>query len=314
MNTNDYIEFKVSPEMAQRFKANQSKTPNTDVQFRTFDGKLALGREGDAEMLHNMKLLFKSWVENGRVEVHVTEAMCRSFENVSIDIPRRDYRQPYPTMRILFPKGMYHNDTIGAAGFAIIHNQPQLTGHGEEMACVMCIECEHEIACFSEDMRYQPDEGIETTLFANGAAGFGESQEYVRRITRVVLNTCLALTHYPTRLRSPQAPCQWPRAKRRAWEATAPKVVDFIDQNIKWYDEENTPSQRGEAGDGHHARPVAHWRRGHWRRQVHGAGRAERKLVFIRPILVNAAYYAPATPDAAHVQYEGTDPRSKPCP
>jgi hypothetical protein len=31
-----------------------------------------------------------------------------------------------------------------------------------------------------------------------------------------------------------------------------------------------------------------HWRRGHWRRQVHGEGRAQRKLIWLMPTLVNA--------------------------
>jgi hypothetical protein len=31
---------------------------------------------------------------------------------------------------------------------------------------------------------------------------------------------------------------------------------------------------------------VPHWRRGHWRRQAHGAGNLERRLIWIRPVLV----------------------------
>jgi hypothetical protein len=32
----------------------------------------------------------------------------------------------------------------------------------------------------------------------------------------------------------------------------------------------------------------SHWRRGHWRRQAVGQGRAERELRWIRTVLVNA--------------------------
>lgn len=31
---------------------------------------------------------------------------------------------------------------------------------------------------------------------------------------------------------------------------------------------------------------LPHWRRGHWRRQAHGAGNLERRLIWIRPVLV----------------------------
>lgn len=43
-----------------------------------------------------------------------------------------------------------------------------------------------------------------------------------------------------------------------------------------------------EGGDGHHASPRAHWRRGHMRHQAHGKGLLLRKWLFIDPILVNA--------------------------
>lgn len=31
---------------------------------------------------------------------------------------------------------------------------------------------------------------------------------------------------------------------------------------------------------------VPHWRRGHWRRQAYGAGMLERRLLWIRPVLM----------------------------
>lgn len=33
----------------------------------------------------------------------------------------------------------------------------------------------------------------------------------------------------------------------------------------------------------------AHWRRGHWRNQVHGPGRLLRKLIWVMPSLIGAA-------------------------
>ena len=41
-------------------------------------------------------------------------------------------------------------------------------------------------------------------------------------------------------------------------------------------------------GNGTHASPRLHWRRGHIRRQPHGPGRGQRKLVWIEPVLVGA--------------------------
>lgn len=42
-----------------------------------------------------------------------------------------------------------------------------------------------------------------------------------------------------------------------------------------------------DAGGHHHASPETHWRRGHWRMQAHGEGRALRRLTWVRPCLVN---------------------------
>jgi hypothetical protein len=41
-------------------------------------------------------------------------------------------------------------------------------------------------------------------------------------------------------------------------------------------------------GNGTHASPRLHWRRGHVRRQPYGAGRGQRKLIWIEPVLVGA--------------------------
>jgi hypothetical protein len=43
---------------------------------------------------------------------------------------------------------------------------------------------------------------------------------------------------------------------------------------------------RPEPGNGSHASPYVHWRRGHWRHQAHGEGRALRKDIWIEPMLV----------------------------
>ena|GEM_PF-1502312 len=51
---------------------------------------------------------------------------------------------------------------------------------------------------------------------------------------------------------------------------------------------ESLPSTAAAGGTGHGV--AAHWRRGHFRMQPHGAGNQQRKLVFIAPVLVHAEY------------------------
>jgi hypothetical protein len=47
-------------------------------------------------------------------------------------------------------------------------------------------------------------------------------------------------------------------------------------------------SGHAEAAAGHRT-VSAHWRRGHYRMQAHGPRNAERKLIFLRPMLVRGA-------------------------
>jgi hypothetical protein len=73
-------------------------------------------------------------------------------------------------------------------------------------------------------------------------------------------------------------------------------LVEF-EQDVVLYDRRQEPGS-GNGGDGGLRRP--HWRRGHFRRQSFGQARSERKLIFIRPVLVNAAHFQG---DIADTQY-----------
>lgn len=58
---------------------------------------------------------------------------------------------------------------------------------------------------------------------------------------------------------------------------------------VRWLGPQ-TPNddRRGESAGQSGSREVrSHWRRGHWRRQPHGVGRTERKLVWIRPAIIS---------------------------
>lgn len=70
-------------------------------------------------------------------------------------------------------------------------------------------------------------------------------------------------------------------------------------------------SAGGQAGDGD-ADPgsvgrevTAHWRRGHWRRQPHGPALSERRLIWIRPVLVRQDRGEPATGHLYAVKEQG---------
>ena len=49
-----------------------------------------------------------------------------------------------------------------------------------------------------------------------------------------------------------------------------------------------------------HGHVASHWRRGHWRNQVHGPGRSLRKLIWVMPVLVGASH-RDDEPDTGHL-------------
>ncbi len=65
-----------------------------------------------------------------------------------------------------------------------------------------------------------------------------------------------------------------------------PSICELT-QNIRLYDREPPPSQ-GHSEQLGSPKKTPHWRKGHWRRVAIGSGRKDRKIVFIRPVLVNA--------------------------
>lgn len=97
--------------------------------------------------------------------------------------------------------------------------------------------------------------------------------ETVNRLAKLALGLLLAmdarpqlLTEGAPRLRSPKP------GKREIW---TPNILGASYR---------TPS--GIAGEGSHASPRLHWRRGHFRRQAHGVGRLERRTIWIEPTLI----------------------------
>jgi hypothetical protein len=116
-------------------------------------------------------------------------------------------------------------------------------------------------------------------------------------IERVTLNFGLLMTYYGVRDRGPIDPVSHDRHirnARRLNQAKAERAGRLLDteinliefeQNVVVYDRQEIARSDSE-GEASPRRP--HWRRGHFRRQPYGHGRSSRKLVFIKPILINA--------------------------
>lgn len=128
----------------------------------------------------------------------------------------------------------------------------------------------------------------------------GNDLDQAEVVQRIALNFGLLMTHYGVTDIGPIDPASHAkhlRNARRSNRAKAERARALLDaeinliqfeQDVVLYDRHPGPRSDAEV-DGEQRRP--HWRRGHFRRQPFGHARAERKLIFVKPVLVNAARF-----------------------
>lgn len=244
-----------------------------------------------------------------------TSATCEPLEQVELNVPVADYRQPFPTCVVEFPDDYATARLIPAVvagsvfvrpGFAVAHQEsgvivvalvyPPVCGHVAYYSCHMGLatgvieEILLDYAAISDGHTTPPPE-----LYTEGGPA-----AWFTPFVRVALNF-LMLAAAGHRLVGPANPAQArtlrERIKRAKKERRKDKYEELrtrlrrlpsvftLAQEVNLFDREQPPADPNPDADGTPKTP--HWRKGHWRRVAVGAGRTGRKLVFIKPVLVN---------------------------
>lgn len=116
-------------------------------------------------------------------------------------------------------------------------------------------------------------------------------KEHDVEATNLIINALAFLTSRPDDIEYEWREDLPEKLTRKAVDDSDPKQAEraFSKLNAMGYRRVYTCGRRigARVDDGSHASPEAHWRRGHWRQQVHGHGRSDRKLIWIEPTLVN---------------------------
>lgn len=104
----------------------------------------------------------------------------------------------------------------------------------------------------------------------------------LKKIISLAAHLLLAMNAVPEQIDNPSV--QWPH--REKLQRTTPEKdwvwhPRFIGREYRWQRERVD-------GGGTHASPRLHPRRGHWRHQPHGPGRKEKKVIWIKPMLIGA--------------------------
>lgn len=207
-----------------------------------------------------------------------TLEQCHAMEQVAINLTHPEYQQPYRVTVIDLPKE--YRPFIAM----VLHKTPDAI-----MACSQSDDNRNDI-CFTIS---NPAEVMENFLLHCDKDITNEIATLNARILRVSLNCCMALTNYGSRLRYllPKEVQNDERLVARGGKAAGPakerlkaavKELVFT-QEVTLH--ETAPGVKSAPGDG---TVRTHWRRGHWAKQVCGVGRAERKTIFRKPVLVNA--------------------------
>lgn len=243
------------------------------------------------------------------------------LEHTSLNIACSDYVQPFPTVVIELPEGYASNRNVccpHTGQYLYGEKQPSvheptlvIVQHIPEMHAILTMvmfstnvsiktsfvpEGEMTLEELIESFDYEKDEfngSLETTE---------EEWELTKNVMRASLNYCLLVDELGSRRVGPENPTveaelrkQLKKAKesnsagwvRRAETALLDHPAVFeLDQHVKLY----RTVEHDEDLEGVHVagqpRPPHH-RRGHYRMQACGAGRAEHKRVRISPVFVN---------------------------
>lgn len=230
-----------------------------------------------------------------------TREQCEALARTRVSVGFEDYRQPYPAVVIEFPED-YRRAVAGRLGRA---GCPRLlvAYHDEgRSGAVIVLAIWHPPPGgepITNVMVPRPEYRDMEDALARRVIGPGDDPgdfAAAELAERLALNFCLMMTHLGVRVVGPLRPDEARRHRKLARSRYTEErergellsVGDFtlldFDQHVRLHD---TIEPR--AGDGvpTGVRRKPHWRRGHWRMQPCGTGRAEKRLSFVRPVFVN---------------------------
>jgi hypothetical protein len=213
-----------------------------------------------------------------------TREEFESLAHVDNRMPWSVYRQPFETMVVIVPPGVYGSPVspeFDWPAFAVCRHDPQRRVLGLEIVPARGLERGTALTT-SASWASDSAETIEDHLVRLPDRGLTAAQsECIHVVRRAVINANMLLTHHGARPLGPADPGRHAdlrallengnRAARRAAGrelADLPLVYGF-DQHVRVYEVEGAHGPGGETG--REVRP--HWRRGHWANVACGAGR-----------------------------------------
>jgi hypothetical protein len=227
------------------------------------------------------------WLHDGPKVFRLSAGQREALANVEVKLMLSEYRQPFPAVLVETEQPpfrsalVYHDPDCMTIVISLMtpDNLDDIITTGNGPKCNL----ERTISKFDPEARTH-----------SGAA---------HKATRIALNACLALTHYGCEATKALFPGEQAsdrglvaRGGKSAAAAAdrlliSPNLVTFSQEVVLHKERRATPAVDGQAGDSGREMST-HWRRGHWAKMACGVGRADRRLVFRRPVLVRADLFS----------------------
>ncbi len=255
-----------------------------------------LRRLAEAQSPHLFELYtYSKALAEGPKLLRPTAEQCEALEHVDVNISFDDYVQPFPTFLLELPEA-YRRRLTDRFGFEcplliVTHHD----SHTKYIVSFRSAGPSGETTFYIMSPRWKTVE--EALRFSEDD---GKDLAQCEVIQRVALNFGLLMTYYGVRNLGPGDPeshathLRNARRRNRDKAERARRLLDAeinlieFEQDVVVYDRQDSSRHESES-DGSSRR--THWRRGHFRRQVCGHARLSRKLIFIKPILVNARHF-----------------------
>jgi hypothetical protein len=222
----------------------------------------------------------------GMKVIKPTLEQCLAFENVEINIPFKEYQQPFETILIEFPdkyKSLLQSRFERKSPSAIICHKPV----DKEYMIGSALFGKHTFIVTFFMTNYN---SIMENLIKSENKNEDKDFLPVAQAERVTFNINLFMTHFGhTKLGYENIKQHRFRVRKRPDLAKQDFYYIGLKQEIKFY--EKKIYKQSQTENEFHASPAPHWRRGYWRQQHHGPGNSLIKTIFIHAVFVCSEKY-----------------------
>ena len=233
--------------------------------------------------------MWQVWVENRYPLYCLSNELLRQFEQTEADnlaslIPD-DWVPPFPLFLVCLP----NNAVLSPAGawcpyiLVLIHHpdlEKMISGEHEKQISIG-ISDNAEVVWVSGS-GYMDGKIIESNNQLGGSKTDQAEHDWLKKVFAIALQSLLTISYMPELIEeTPQSEPSSVLSKGNRSPAPKKLYPRWIGRSF-----ERKGGKRSRTGT--HASPATHWRKGHWRQQVCGEGRQQRRLIRIKPMLINA--------------------------